>query len=125
MLEHGAGRIVNITSGGGSLAAVRLLPGDCARFAAIGFSEGLRSELRAKNITVMTVASDALSPDESRAARQILTAIERGKGNGLSASDRSSVLRLFGEALDGKNQTSTALVSALAMLGRVATGRNL
>jgi NAD(P)-dependent dehydrogenase (short-subunit alcohol dehydrogenase family) len=123
MLEHGAGRIVNMMSGGGSLAATHPLPRDCARFAAIGFSEELRSELRRKNITVNTVASNALSPDESRAARQILTAIEREEANGLSAGAPSRVLRLLSEALDGKNQSST-IVSALAMLGRLATRRH-
>ena len=40
-----AGRIVNITSIGGKVAVPHLLPYDCAKFAAVGFSEGLNAEL--------------------------------------------------------------------------------
>jgi NAD(P)-dependent dehydrogenase (short-subunit alcohol dehydrogenase family) len=49
------GRIVNITSIGGAVAMPHLLPYDCAKFAALGFSEGLRSELAADEISVTTV----------------------------------------------------------------------
>jgi NAD(P)-dependent dehydrogenase (short-subunit alcohol dehydrogenase family) len=49
------GRIVNITSIGGTVAVPHLLPYDCAKFAALGFSEGLRAELARDGISVTTV----------------------------------------------------------------------
>ena len=51
----GGGRIVNITSIGGTVAMPHLLPYDCAKFAALGFSEGLRIELAREGISVTTV----------------------------------------------------------------------
>jgi NAD(P)-dependent dehydrogenase (short-subunit alcohol dehydrogenase family) len=51
----GGGRIVNITSIGGTVAMPHLLPYDCAKFAALGFSEGLRAELARDGISVTTV----------------------------------------------------------------------
>ena len=51
----GGGRIVNITSIGGTVAVPHLLPYDCAKFAALGFSEGLRVELARDGISVTTV----------------------------------------------------------------------
>jgi NAD(P)-dependent dehydrogenase (short-subunit alcohol dehydrogenase family) len=55
MRARGAGRIVNITSIGGKLAMPHLLPYDCAKFAAVGFSTGLGAELNGTGITVTTV----------------------------------------------------------------------
>jgi short-subunit dehydrogenase len=55
MRHRRAGRIVNITSIGGKIAVPHLLPYDCAKFAALGLSEGLRSELSKDGITVTTV----------------------------------------------------------------------
>jgi len=50
------GRIVNITSIGGKVAAPHLLPYTASKFALVGFSEGLRAELLKDNILVTTVA---------------------------------------------------------------------
>lgn len=55
MRERGAGRIVNITSIGGEVAMPHLLPYDCAKFASVGFSEGLHAELAAAGVVVTTV----------------------------------------------------------------------
>ncbi|HEX2572433.1 MAG TPA: SDR family NAD(P)-dependent oxidoreductase [Polyangia bacterium] len=49
------GHIVNITSIGGKIAVPHLLPYDAAKFAMVGFSEGLHAELAAENIVVTTV----------------------------------------------------------------------
>jgi short-subunit dehydrogenase len=51
----GEGRIVNICSIGGKVAVPHLLPYDAAKFAVLGFSEGLRAELAADNISVTTI----------------------------------------------------------------------
>ncbi len=51
-----SGRIVNITSIGGKVAVPHLLPYTCAKFAAVGFSEGLRAELAGTGVRVVTIA---------------------------------------------------------------------
>jgi NAD(P)-dependent dehydrogenase (short-subunit alcohol dehydrogenase family) len=129
MLERRAGRIVNIVTNGGKLAAAHHVPQDCAKFAAIGFSEGLRSELLKENITVVTIAPGGISLNESRAARQIVTATERGEANGMSPASNAGVLGLIGDLLpsspDSKSHPRTPAMSALAMLGRMAARRYL
>lgn len=55
MSERGRGRIVNITSIGGKVSVPHLLPYSSAKFAAVGFSEGLRAELAKEGIKVTTV----------------------------------------------------------------------
>lgn len=55
MRERKAGRIVNITSIGGKVSMPHLLPYNSAKFAAMGFSEGLRAEVRRDGITVTTI----------------------------------------------------------------------
>ncbi len=55
MRERGAGRIVNITSIGGKVAVPHLVPYCSAKFAAVGFSEGIHAELAKNNIKVTTV----------------------------------------------------------------------
>jgi len=49
------GRIANIASIGGKIAVPHLVPYDAAKFAAVGFSEGIRAELRKDGIRVTTV----------------------------------------------------------------------
>lgn len=51
----GGGRIVNIASIGGKIAMPHLLPYSASKFALVGFSDGLRNELRRENIRVTTV----------------------------------------------------------------------
>jgi NAD(P)-dependent dehydrogenase (short-subunit alcohol dehydrogenase family) len=55
MRTRGSGRIVNITSIGGKISVPHLLPYTCAKFAAVGLSEGLRAELADTGISVTTV----------------------------------------------------------------------
>jgi NAD(P)-dependent dehydrogenase (short-subunit alcohol dehydrogenase family) len=110
MRARRSGRIVNITSIGGKIAMPHLLPYDCAKFAAFGFSEGLRAELRKDGVDVVTVvpglmrtgsATSAVfqgNPEEEfawfsgmagsrffamdarRAARRIVRAMRSGRG---------------------------------------------
>ena len=109
MLERRAGRIVNITSIGGKVSVPHLVPYACAKFAAVGFSQGLRAELAREGITVTTIVPGLMrtgsgfnaffkgqqereftlfalvdtlpfvSLDAERAARQIVTATKRGQ----------------------------------------------
>lgn len=110
MRRRGHGRILNVTSIGGVVAVPHLLPYDCAKFATVGFSQGLRAELAGTGIHVTTVVpglmrtgspvnalfkgqrareftwfalGDALrlsSMDAARAARRIVLALERREG---------------------------------------------
>lgn len=55
MRRRGGGSVVNITSIGGRVSVPHLLPYSCAKFALVGFSTGLSTELRAEGIHVLTV----------------------------------------------------------------------
>jgi short-subunit dehydrogenase len=55
MKAQGTGRIANITSFGGKVSVPHLLPYCSAKFAAVGFSEGLRAELLQHGVKVTTV----------------------------------------------------------------------
>jgi short-subunit dehydrogenase len=55
MRLQGHGRLVTIGSIGGKISVPHLLPYSTAKFAAIGFSEGLRAELGRGPVTVTTV----------------------------------------------------------------------
>jgi short-subunit dehydrogenase len=55
MKRQGDGRVVNVASIGGKVAVPHLLPYDCAKFAVVGFSEGLRAEVSRFGISVTTV----------------------------------------------------------------------
>ena len=60
MRERRAGRIGVISSVGGLIAVPHLLPYSTAKFAALGFSRGLRSELSGTGVSVTTVAPGLL-----------------------------------------------------------------
>lgn len=64
----GDGRLVNICSIGGKIAMPHLLPYDCAKFAVLGFSEGLRAELGAQGISVTTVIPGLMRTGSSASA---------------------------------------------------------
>lgn len=60
MRARGDGRIVNITSIGGKVPVPHLTPYSGAKFAAVGFSEGIRAELAQEGIGVITVVPGLL-----------------------------------------------------------------
>lgn len=104
-----SGRIVNITSIGGKISVPHLLPYCSAKFAAVGFSEGLAAEAARDGITVTTIVPGLMrtgshvhavakgnqeaeyglfslaaslplvSMDAERAARQVVAAARRGE----------------------------------------------
>ena len=55
MTARRSGRIANITSIGGKIAVPHLIPYSSAKFAAVGFSEGITAELAKDRIKVTTV----------------------------------------------------------------------
>jgi short-subunit dehydrogenase len=68
MRARGSGRIVNITSIGGKLGIPHLLPYSASKFAAVGFSEGLRSEVASDGIKVVTVCPGLMRTGSPRNA---------------------------------------------------------
>jgi short-subunit dehydrogenase len=69
MRERGDGRVVNVTSIGGRIPTPHLLPYDGAKFAATGFSEGLRAELAGSGVSVTTIVPGLMRTGSHRAAR--------------------------------------------------------
>lgn len=55
MRKAGGGRIVNISSIGGKIAAPHMVPYSASKFALTGLSDGLHAELRSEKILVTTV----------------------------------------------------------------------
>jgi short-subunit dehydrogenase len=55
MRERRQGRLVNVSSIGGKIGVPHLVPYSCAKFAVVGFSQGLRAELARDGIVVTTV----------------------------------------------------------------------
>lgn len=55
MRAQGSGRIANISSIGGRVAVPHMLPYSTSKFALIGLSDGMRSELASDNIKVSTI----------------------------------------------------------------------
>lgn len=66
--QHGGGAIVNITSIGGKVSVPHLLPYCVGKFAAVGYSEGIRAPLRRKNIFVTTVVPGLMRTGSPRNA---------------------------------------------------------
>ncbi|WP_346623758.1 SDR family oxidoreductase [Blastococcus montanus] len=125
-LRETRGRIVTITSIGGKVAAPHLLPYDAAKFAAVGFSEGLAAELAREGVRVTTVVPGlmrtgsplnaffkgqearefswftvadsvpGLSMDAERAARRIVTAMQRGRTEVLLTAPAKLAVRVHG-----------------------------
>jgi NAD(P)-dependent dehydrogenase (short-subunit alcohol dehydrogenase family) len=126
MLQRRDCRIVNITSIGSKVAVPNLLPYNCAKFAAVGFSEGLRAELAGKGVKVVTIAPGLmrtgsyqeadfkgdqekesmwfgvsaslplLSMSGDRAARQIVEAAARGDAEKILTAPASLLARTHG-----------------------------
>lgn len=126
MRERQEGRIVNITSIGGKISVPHLLPYSASKFALVGFSEGLRAELKKDGVVVTTVCpglmrtgsprnatfkgqhraeyawfsiSDSLpvsSMSASRAARQVVEACKRGDAEVVLSIQAKLAVRFHG-----------------------------
>ena len=71
MRRQGHGRIVTIGSIGGKISVPHLLPYSTAKFAAVGFSEGLRAELGRGPVTATTVVPGLMRTGSHLQARFI------------------------------------------------------
>jgi short-subunit dehydrogenase len=143
MRARRSGRIVNITSIGGKVAVPHLVPYACAKFAAVGFSEGVGAEVARDGIKVTTVIpglmrtgsskfavfkgqarsehawfglaahTPFLAMNATRAARRIVAAAKRGDAE-IVVGAPAKLLRLAKD-----------LMPALTMRGLAATNRLL
>lgn len=145
MRERKVGRIVNITSIGGKLGIPHLLPYSASKFAAVGFSQGLRAEVAADGIKVVTVCPGLVRTGSPR------NAIFRGRHRseyawfsisdalpGLSISAEDAARRIVGACRRGDaevlfpiparvaavvNAVAPGLTAdALSLVGRVLPG---
>lgn len=124
MKARGSGRIATITSIGGKVSIPHLLPYCCAKFAAVGFCEGLRAEMAPYGVKVTTIAPGlmrtgshlkaefkgnqqaestwfglgatlpGISMSAERAAKQIVRAIERGQSEKILSTQASLLARM-------------------------------
>jgi len=122
------GRIANITSIGGKVSVPYLLPYNAAKFAAVGFSEGLRAELAPVGVKVTTVVPGLMRTGSygaalfkgkrrtlynlftplstlpvstisgRRAARKIVAAVERGAPELILTAHANLAVRVNGVA---------------------------
>jgi short-subunit dehydrogenase len=145
MRERGSGRIVNITSIGGKLGIPHLLPYSASKFAALGFSQGLRAEVAGDGVAVTTAIPGLMRTGSPR------NAIFRGKHRaefawfsigdslpGLSVSANAASRRILSAARRGDAEVlfpaaaKAAVIasavapnltaSALALAGRLLPG---
>jgi short-subunit dehydrogenase len=128
MRERGGGRIVNITSIGGKLAVPHLLPYSTSKFAALGFSEGLRAEVGRDGVAVTTAIPGLMRTGSPR------NAIFRGKHRaeyawfsiadslpGLSVSANDASRRILAAARRGDAEVLFPVVTRLVIIaGAVA-----
>lgn len=126
MRERRSGSIVNITSIGGKISVPHLIPYSSAKFAAVGLSEGMRTELAGQGIRVTTIAPGLMrtgsylnaffkgiqegeytwfalgaalpivSMDAERAAAQIVAATRRGEAERVLTLSAASAARFHG-----------------------------
>jgi NAD(P)-dependent dehydrogenase (short-subunit alcohol dehydrogenase family) len=128
MRSRREGRIVNITSIGGKLGIPHLLPYSASKFAAVGFSQGLRAELASDGVKVVTVVPGLMRTGSPRHA------IFRGKHRaeyawfsiadslpGLSISAESAARRILSAARRGDAEVLFPLTArAAAVINAVA-----
>jgi NAD(P)-dependent dehydrogenase (short-subunit alcohol dehydrogenase family) len=151
MRARRSGRIVNVTSIGGRVSVPHLLPYCASKFAAVGYSEGLRAELRRDGIAVTTVVPGLmrtgshenaffksrnvleyawfsiasslplLSVDVTAAAREIADAAERGAA-GVTISIPAKLLALaHGIAPDFVTDVQSVVARLLPPYGGIGT----
>lgn len=151
MLARRSGRIVNVTSIGGRVSVPHLLPYACAKFAAVGLSEGLRAELAPRGIRVTTIVPGLMrtgsylnasfkgrqeaeltwfglgaslpliSIDAERAARQIVAATKRGDPERVFPLPASLLARFHG-LFPGVTADLLGIVSRILPSGTHETG---
>ncbi|HEX3722355.1 MAG TPA: SDR family NAD(P)-dependent oxidoreductase [Nitrolancea sp.] len=155
MLQRQEGHIVNITSIGGAVSVPHLLSYSSAKFAAVGFSEGLSAEVARDGVHVLTVVPglmrtgshvNALFKGQNRAeyswfslgaslpltsisaqnaARQIVAAVQRGESH-IILSPQAQLLARFHGMFPGLTANILGMINqALPDPGGIGTERRL
>ena len=121
MLDRRDGAIANITSIGGKIAVPHLLPYTASKFAAVGFSEGLNAEMRAKGIRVTTVVPGLMRTGShpnaiftGDAAREYRWFSLGASLPGASASARHAARQIVNGVAAGSMEVSITLQAFLA-----------
>jgi NAD(P)-dependent dehydrogenase (short-subunit alcohol dehydrogenase family) len=116
------GRIVTITSIGGKVASPHLLPYDCAKFAAVGFSEGLAAELARDGVRVTTVVPGLMRTGsplnaffKGRADREYSWFTLADSLPGLSMDAERAARRIVDGMLRGRTEVILTLPAKLAV----------
>ncbi|MCE9552212.1 MAG: SDR family oxidoreductase [Planctomycetes bacterium] len=152
MRAQNAGRIVNIASIGGKLSVPHLLPYCASKFALVGLSQGMRTELARENIWVTTIspglmrtgsprnaqfkgrhreeyawfsisgAAPVISLGSGRAARRIVEACRRGSSELVFPLPIQLVARIHGLFPELTEATSRLVQRLLPEAGGMGTG---
>ena len=130
MGRNGGGRIVNITSIGGKVSVPHLMPYSTAKFATVGFSEGLRAEASAYNVRVTTVVpglmrtgSDVQAQFAGRSGREYAWFAVAAATPGLSMDAETAARRIVHAMRHGRTEVVLGLPAKLAVLANgVAPG---
>jgi hypothetical protein len=111
MRARRSGHVVNITSIGGMVSVPHLLPYTCAKFAAVGLSEGLRAELGQEGIHVTTI----VRATQRGAAECILSrpANILGRMHGLCPGTTANLLSLANRFLPGADGAPATSASGM------------
>jgi NAD(P)-dependent dehydrogenase (short-subunit alcohol dehydrogenase family) len=117
MRARGSGRIVNITSIGGKLGIPHLLPYSASKFAAVGFSQGLRAELSGAGIKVVTVVPGLMRTGSPRNA--IFRGQHRSEYAWFSISDALPGLSISAESAARRRGDAEVLFPLPARLASV------
>lgn len=100
MRHKKAGRIVNISSIGGKISVPHLLPYSASKFALVGLSEGLRSELAQDGIKVTTVCPGLIRTGSTENA--YFKGQHRAEYTWFAISDSLPILSMSAEAVARK-----------------------
>ncbi len=109
MRERGHGRIGVVTSIGGKVSPPHLLPYATAKFGAVGFTEGLSSELQGTGVTATTIVPGLMRTGSHE--------------NALFTGDRAAEFAWFGPAASLPLLTMDARRAARTMVDGVLAGR--
>jgi NAD(P)-dependent dehydrogenase (short-subunit alcohol dehydrogenase family) len=153
MRSRGEGRIINISSIGGKVSIPHLLPYCASKFALVGFSEGLHSEVAKDGIVVTTVcpglmrtgsprnalfkgkhraeyawfsvmdAIPVFSINATRAARQIVAACKKGRAEVILTLQAKIAARFAGLLPGVTAGVLAALNTVLPTPGGIGTAR--
>ena len=136
MRRRSGGRIVNITSIGGKIAVPHLAPYCTSKFALVGLSDSMRSELAADNIFVTTVApgmmrtgSHVNAQFKGKHAEEFAWFAIANSTPGISMNSERAATKILDACRRGQPEITLTLAARAAIMGNAVfpnlTGRML